>query len=185
MQTKRLKDISVRELTEMCDFNRGTFYIHYRDVFDMVDKIEEELIENFREMLAAFPSEEVAEPSGRFLVKIFEYILENKEILCALFGPNGDYGFVSRIKGLIKEQYLRALPGILRDGQEWHYDYYASFMVSGFLGMLEVWSRRGMADEPETVARLAGAVLQPCTRKAALRGCRAAEGIQNQPRKPA
>ncbi len=48
MREKRAQDITVRELAERCDITRGTFYIHYRNVFDMVDHIEDELIDEFR-----------------------------------------------------------------------------------------------------------------------------------------
>lgn len=38
MQEKDIKDISVKELSDLADINRGTFYLHYRDVYDMLDR---------------------------------------------------------------------------------------------------------------------------------------------------
>lgn len=35
MQHKQVKDITVRELAERVDVNRGTFYLYYRDIFDL------------------------------------------------------------------------------------------------------------------------------------------------------
>ena len=35
MATKDIKDISVKELSDLADINRGTFYLHYNDIFDM------------------------------------------------------------------------------------------------------------------------------------------------------
>ena len=40
---KSAKSISVRELTERADINRGTFYIHYRDVGDLLQRLEDEM----------------------------------------------------------------------------------------------------------------------------------------------
>ena len=34
MQQKQVKDITVRELADLVDVNRGTFYLYYRDIFD-------------------------------------------------------------------------------------------------------------------------------------------------------
>ena len=31
METKDVKDISVKELSDQADINRGTFYLHYSD----------------------------------------------------------------------------------------------------------------------------------------------------------
>ena len=47
MQKKKIKDITVRELTDLVDINRGTFYLHYKDIYDMVDQIEDQLFTDF------------------------------------------------------------------------------------------------------------------------------------------
>ena len=39
MEEKDVNHISVRELTDLVDLNRGTFYLHYRDIFDMVNQV--------------------------------------------------------------------------------------------------------------------------------------------------
>ena len=36
MQTKSLKEITVKELVEEVDINRSTFYLHYTDLLSMV-----------------------------------------------------------------------------------------------------------------------------------------------------
>ena len=44
MKHKKLKDITVSELSEEAALNRTTFYTHYRDVPDMLDKVEGEVL---------------------------------------------------------------------------------------------------------------------------------------------
>lgn len=48
---KNIKDISVKELADYADINRCTFYLHYKDVYDMLEKIETELVDDFNTML--------------------------------------------------------------------------------------------------------------------------------------
>lgn len=43
MTEKPSKSISVRELAERADINRGTFYIHYQDVNDLLQRLEDEM----------------------------------------------------------------------------------------------------------------------------------------------
>lgn len=43
MCEKPQKHISVRELAERADINRGTFYIHYKDVSDLLQQLEDEM----------------------------------------------------------------------------------------------------------------------------------------------
>jgi Bacterial regulatory proteins, tetR family. len=45
MQEKQIKEITVRELTDLADMNRGTFYLYYRDVYDMLEKLEDSMFE--------------------------------------------------------------------------------------------------------------------------------------------
>ena len=39
MKTKSIKNITVRELADEVDINRSTFYLHYKDIFDMADRL--------------------------------------------------------------------------------------------------------------------------------------------------
>lgn len=36
LQTKGITKISVSELAQAADINRGTFYLHYRDIYDLL-----------------------------------------------------------------------------------------------------------------------------------------------------
>ena len=47
LKEKKVQDITVRELTDMADLNRGTFYLHYKDVCDLLEKTEAELLADF------------------------------------------------------------------------------------------------------------------------------------------
>ena len=42
LQKKQINEITVKELTDLADMNRGTFYLYYKDIFDMLEKIENE-----------------------------------------------------------------------------------------------------------------------------------------------
>ena len=47
LKEKDIKDISVKELADYADINRCTFYLHYKDVYDMLEKIEIEFVDDF------------------------------------------------------------------------------------------------------------------------------------------
>ena len=51
MEEKDVKDISVKELADLADINRGTFYLHYSDIYDMLSKVEDELFVEFENIL--------------------------------------------------------------------------------------------------------------------------------------
>lgn len=45
METKHLSEITVKELCEQADINCTTFYRNYLDIYDLYEKLEEELTE--------------------------------------------------------------------------------------------------------------------------------------------
>ena len=68
LKEKKIQDITVRELAEMADINRGTFYLHYKDVFDLLEKTESELLDNFNQLVMKHDAEELKKhPYGIFV----------------------------------------------------------------------------------------------------------------------
>ena len=51
MNEKSIQEITVTQLCEACDINRGTFYLHYTDVYDLLSRIEEEMLTDFENVL--------------------------------------------------------------------------------------------------------------------------------------
>lgn len=45
MQKKSIKEITVKELVDEVDINRSTFYLHYSDIYQMLESIENELMD--------------------------------------------------------------------------------------------------------------------------------------------
>lgn len=46
---KGFNNISVTDLTQRADINRGTFYLHYVDKYDLLERIENEIIQEIEE----------------------------------------------------------------------------------------------------------------------------------------
>lgn len=150
MMEKDINQISVKELADYADINRGTFYLHYKDVYDMLSKVEGELFVEFKEILDEKMSCGAdAEPID-VLAGIFTLLYHNKEIVTAMTGPHGDLSFVSQLKELVKErlQYYWGQKKFKED----NFEYYYSFVVSGFIGLLDVWIAKGFNKTPLEMA---------------------------------
>ncbi|MEA4899696.1 TetR-like C-terminal domain-containing protein [Bacillota bacterium Meth-B3] len=152
MCKKRVQDITVREIAELCDINRSTFYLHYKDVFDMVEQIENELLGEFQEIMECCTPEQIENNPRAPLTKLFSFLHDNADITQAFIGPNGDLAFVNLLKNEVSERCVN----IWRDRQmarnTEHLPYYAAYVVSGCVGLLEAWFKGGLAESAEEIA---------------------------------
>lgn len=157
MQTKDIKDISVKELSDLADINRGTFYLHYNDIYDMLEKMEDELFVQFNEILDRnFVSDVNSLSATPALLEIFTFLDNNRELCKVMIGAHGDLAFVNRLKELVKER-LRHL--FLKEEALRNYEYYYSFTVSGCIGMIETWLNSDSPRRPEEIAALCGVMV--------------------------
>lgn len=153
LEEKSIKDITVRELSDLVDINRGTFYLHYKDVFDMVEQIENEMFENFRSVLDVYSMENLNGKPLPMIVDIFRFVKENSDMCRVLISKNGDISFINRLKELVKERCLNDWMEIFKKSQ--NFEYYYSFIVSGCIGLLQSWLETGFKESPEHMADLA------------------------------
>jgi AcrR family transcriptional regulator len=149
MAQKKINKITVKELTELVDVNRATFYLYYKDIFDMLEQIEMEMLENLNHALVKFCNEDATYDNLlNFLTYAFEFIQDNANICKILLGPDGDYGFVEKMKEIIKTASAtmgQNFPDVKRR-------YSTPFIISGCIGVLQQWLGEDMLSTPQEMA---------------------------------
>lgn len=159
MSEKHAKSISVRELAERADINRGTFYIHYKDVNDLLQRLEDEVAERLIQMCKkhAYNSREVT--AFPFLTDLYCFARDNRDFCQILLGPNGDRAYTERICDILYDHFLRDFVGHFYRGDTSRLDYFCRFIVSGNLTLTLNWLSGGMKESPEEMAALAGSII--------------------------
>ena len=138
MREKSIQDITVKELCEECDINRGTFYLHYTDVYQLLHSIEDELLVEFERVLDGLTAQSVlaaATPSPA-MCSMFELLADNADMCLVLLCHNGDMAFLEKVKDIVRLRVLDEWGAQFRSNGRDTYDYVYSFIVSGCIGML-------------------------------------------------
>ena len=154
LKEKKVQDITVRELTDMADLNRGTFYLHYKDVFDLLEKTEAELQEDFNQLVCKHDAVDLKQRPSVIFNEIYSLVYDNADLIEILLGENGDLNFVNRLKQLIREKCLKDWMEVFRSGNAAAFDAFFSFIVSGCIGLVQYWLRTGLKETPEQMAKL-------------------------------
>ena len=133
MREKSIQDITVKELCEECDINRGTFYLHYTDVYQLLHSIEDELLVEFERVLDGLTAQSVlaaATPSPA-MCSMFELLADNADMCLVLLCHNGDMAFLEKVKDIVRLRVLDEWGAQFRSNGRDTYDYVYSFIVSG------------------------------------------------------
>lgn len=158
MQEKQVKDITVRELADLVDVNRGTFYLYYRDIFDMLDSLEQELFDQLNGLIAAHKGEPVLTHARPILQELFHLIEENQDLCRVLLSQNGDMKFLERLSDMVQRDFRKEWLDISKD--EVAFDYCYAFGALGFIGLLRTWLSRGCTEKADDMAALADKMIR-------------------------
>ena len=153
MKEKSVNQITVKELVEEVDINRSTFYLHFKDIQDLLREIEENMEAQIKRAIEEHPIVSGNENAFYFIEDMFRVLDEEREISKAVIGPNGDMGFIHRIERIIKENSRGTLEKMF-PGKKEDLKYFYAFCLSGCLGLVKVWLNEGEEKSPEEMAQM-------------------------------
>jgi AcrR family transcriptional regulator len=141
IQEKEFQKITVTDVVKQADINRGTFYVYYRDVYDLLEKVENEMIEEFRLIhIENLPSSE-HKYSHRLIPNLHPlleqavgFLEKNRTMVCALLRASTSDGFKGKMMHVIEDFRL----SVLHDTQEKEI-FLTQFLAAGAVGVMSKW----------------------------------------------
>lgn len=136
LREKPLNKITVSEISEKADLGRGTFYLHYKDVYDLYEQMEDKLYMGLGEIVDASYAKNEHMDIKVLSQTILEYVSANKEAF-QLFTFSENYGkLLHKLRVLFCEK-------IFEYRKEKHISLQERidiiFLVSGITGIIEEW----------------------------------------------
>lgn len=161
LSNKPFESITVGDITKKAGINRGTFYLHYKDKYDLLERIEEQLFTDFGnyidELQSRYTSTITFEKEQEQLASsFFSFIEDNSPILKIFLSDHGRAGFHLRFR----DAFAKKVRLNLEKNEEFissltvPIDYYLSFITSAFLGLVEQWILNELEKTPEEMAAL-------------------------------
>ena len=142
MKTKDIKKITVTDISAMVDMNRGTFYIHYDDIYDLLGSIENNLIDEFDKIIAVPPTADKSflfESAFSKILQAIEFVDGSRELFTVLLNNQGSLSFLSRIKKIFAQKLLSNIFEPSSGINEKYSGVLSSFFISGFIGIIQEW----------------------------------------------
>lgn len=109
---KGFNKVTITDIAQHAHISRGTFYVHYIDKYDLLEKIEADIFKKLQSSLVgeqlnapllARTSEDIITSTYRTFSYYLAYIDSERETIRVLLSPNGDPYFFDKVKNLVDQ----------------------------------------------------------------------------------
>ncbi len=140
MERKPIDKITVKDLVELCNVNRQTFYYHFDDVYDLLEWIFEE------DANRALPKEIVYENWRQDVTTWFTYLKDNSTFMLNIYHSDNRSHL---LRFFYDKLYacIRSFSDIVSEGKnidKEDYEYIITMYTNGTVGFISQWLENGM-----------------------------------------
>jgi len=105
---KELEKITVKELADLAMINKATFYLHYKDIYDLSDQLENEIISSVLEKVMFV--EGLVDDPYKLNYEIFRSFILQGELVNIVFSGNRMGIFVNKLEYEMKDLLYQRYP---------------------------------------------------------------------------
>ncbi|WP_407408322.1 TetR/AcrR family transcriptional regulator [Peribacillus sp.] len=158
LSEKEFSRISVKDITNQANISRSTFYTHYQDKYDWLDKtVQEKLSELKESLMKSMPNHgndqsnlEMADP---YYESFFENIATNQKFYHTMFTKIKSEEFLQNLYKVIRENlYLRISNMSKEQRLLVPLDILLDYSSSSIIGITKVWVEKNMIYSPHYMA---------------------------------
>lgn len=148
LHEKSVSKITVKEICERSEINRATFYKHYQDPFDLLEKIEEEMLSHLQNTLTQRDYQNIK----ALYTDVLTQLRENREQYESICSSNGDVSFSGRIFLTCYNQAFPLVASHFSNLSVTQQNMLYYFISQGCGGSIQYWMENGMQEPPEEIA---------------------------------
>jgi len=148
--------ITVQDITDRADLNRGTLYLHYRDKQDLLLSSSRDVCDELLAQLAPISTRNLGmDVPERHLTIVFQHVADHVDFYRVMFGDQGVPAFGAQIRRIVSQAGLGRLRALrkLAKGRPFSLELVASFSGGAIIGVIEWWLEHGLTPAPDVLAR--------------------------------
>lgn len=165
LETKDLSSVTITELTQKANVNRRTFYTHYRNITDILNDIEEDLVVALTKLLQRFDANDYKASTYDLFMGLNDLITVEFDFYFHIVRVDMRGPLMSRFKNVIKCTTDRVLAQVCSSVNT-DVEIISSFIVGGFFNTYLDWHNREDKVPIEHAAELASCMVAFCVDQA-------------------
>lgn len=159
LENEGIKALTVKNLTQKAGINRGTFYLHYKDIFDLIEQTE--IMRGLLKIFVPIPIHELLQHKNDKLpfpaiTEAFNYFDRHSNFFKAIFHSSGSTELRERLQFLVGSRlYENLKPNELTsEGNGLPASYIIAYLGAGQFGIIQHWFDTDMSLPPAEIALL-------------------------------
>ena len=165
LETKDLSAVTITELTQKANVNRRTFYTHYRNIAEILNDIEEDLVSALTKLLQRFDMKDYKASTYDLFMGLNELITVDFDFYFHLVRVDMRGPLMARLKNVIKCTTDRVLAQICKSSDT-DVEIISSFIVGGLFNTYLDWHNHKDSVPIEHAAELASCLVAFCVEQA-------------------
>ncbi|MCR1955640.1 TetR/AcrR family transcriptional regulator [Clostridioides mangenotii] len=157
LQSKEIHQVTVTDICKRADINRGTFYSHYKDAFDLLQTMEDDLFNQIIEYIKDIPIENYKDI---LLLKVLKLIESNKDLCKILFCKQKDSRILNRILYVARKTDIERIFKSSGDFNNIYLDYSIKYAVGGTFAIIQSWLEGDLTESPEEIVEIINSIHQ-------------------------
>ncbi|KRM55464.1 TetR/AcrR family transcriptional regulator [Lacticaseibacillus sharpeae] len=144
--------VTVAAIVRRAHVNRGTFYLHYQDKYDMLQKVESQLFTRYRRIVAEHTatSADNGVIADDLILHFLEALRSDIDVVSALLLADADAHFMANAQALLKDLlHLDQQPA----SADLPPQYAQAVVMASTLAVLRLWIEEGARSEPAVILR--------------------------------
>ena len=156
LEKKPFEKITIKDITDKAMINRGTFYLHYCDKYDLLDNLEDQVIDDVRGFADLITPETIKESRREnmplpHLIPLLAYIEENPSFFLLISSSGTSMSFYSKVS----QTFFAHLSAAMNVPQiDYMGDYKKDIAVAVSSAILSRWIKGNMTTRKEQIAMM-------------------------------
>lgn len=137
---KGIENVTISEIAKKAGFNRGTFYVYFADMPELLAQAEEDIIKHLQNRLETVINNKQFYDLETAIKKFADVFAKYDDKMFLLIGKNGDPNF----RSVIIEEAIKSFRKVFKTiGNKDISEYVVAYITSAGMGLLTYWHETG------------------------------------------
>ena len=154
---KGYEAITIQDITDRADLNRGTLYLHYRDKQDLLLSSSADVYDELIAQLTPLsPDHLTVDVPEQNLILVYRHVAANADFYRVMLSDHGVPAFIRRLRHIFAQWSLArldALRGLGAPITSLPSEFAVNFISGAVIGVIEWWLENELSITPEVLAQ--------------------------------